>query len=818
MSINNNQNFQIFSWNSRSLYKKLSELKIEIDKYQPQIVCISETWLKPNREPNFRNYVPFFKHRHGNACGGGLLTLVRDNLSCSTKQLQIMPGSSLEIQCTTVYASNKSLDILNVYNPNANISLQEFNFYFNQLSTFSIVCGDFNAHHPLWDTISPPNITGRNLANAVLESNLELLTTPNTPTHHSKANNTFSTLDLVFVSPNLAHLSNCKLFNKDLSSDHTPVVTDLAFKPLASFGKKRQKWIFETDNWDRWRNTLPDLKFSDDLEENVNSFTDRVIEHSKTTFKISSKFKSVKYSKPWWNNDCALAVEAKYKAKKNFIRCPTDANDQILKNAEKNSSKVIEKAKEASWRDFVSSINSDSTTQSVWSKISCLSGKYKPNKHAPFYDRGNLISDPKTKADLLANHYAKDFNTPFPTKLGQSFLIPLSFALVDEEIEGYNSEISLYEISSNISNLKNSSPGADMFHNKFLKNLPFSYLNFLHNLFNQSFTYSLLPKSWKSALIVPILKPGKDAMKVESFRPISLLSCPMKLLERIICNRMYHYIESNNLFSSSQSAFRKRLGTADQHFKLDTAVKTCLGRGQILVAVFIDLSKAYDVVWHMGLLYKLLKCGFKGRLLRWIREFLTERSFSVLSEGEYSESHKIKSGLPQGSILSPLLFNVMLSDLPKLERVTFMEYADDLTFYAVGDDISQVKLLIQEQLNELQIWARQWGFKMNPSKTTAMLFTNRRQVLPPVIKLAGEPVLFVTSHKFLGLTLDSPKLSYRNHIQNLKTALIPSVNILKMLSYKHWGADKKSLIRIYKALVRSKIDYGSIYNASASQI
>ena len=274
-------------------------------------------------------------------------------------------------------------------------------------------------------------------------------------------------------------------------------------------------------------------------------------------------------------------------------------------------------------------------------------------------------------------------------------------------------------------------------------------------------------------------------------------------------------LESKFVLRPSQGGFRKRLCCIDQVSKLESDIRLALSEKKILVAVFIDLEKAFDSVWHLGLVYKLSRLGIKGKMLAWIKEYLQGRKYKVFFEGEYSSEKPIYSGVPQGAILSPLLFNVMMCDLPLENGVSSTEYADDIAFSFASSDPLEVQEKMNKQMDIFYKWCREWGLSINITKTKAMYFTNRRLV-PPDIELSNVPLEYVPTYRYLGLLLDSPKLTWKNHIEFLKDSSAQRVNILKSVSAHHWGADRKMLLNLYFSLIRSRFDYGcQVYINSA---
>ena len=190
-----------------------------------------------------------------------------------------------------------------------------------------------------------------------------------------------------------------------------------------------------------------------------------------------------------------------------------------------------------------------------------------------------------------------------------------------------------------------------------------------------------------------------------------------KVLEFLINKRLSFFLEQRGSFRASQGWFCRRLAAVDQVARLEAAICTALTTRSALVVVFCDISTAFDRVWHTGLLYKLSRCGVRGTLLRWIRAYLTGRTFQVQLEGETSSTRHVRSGVPQGAILSPLLFNVMMRDLPSVQGVRVADYADDVAFFTSSHDITTATVRMQSQLDMFNAWTKQWGLTLNLTKT-----------------------------------------------------------------------------------------------------
>ncbi|KAF2350992.1 Endonuclease/exonuclease/phosphatase [Trinorchestia longiramus] len=211
------------------------------------------------------------------------------------------------------------------------------------------------------------------------------------------------------------------------------------------------------------------------------------------------------------------------------------------------------------------------------------------------------------------------------------------------------------------------------------------------------------PVGWKWGIWLPILKPGKDPEQDSSYRPICLLSCIGKLMECMIQRRLEYWVETNNLMLGEQAGFRRGKSTMDSLLIAKDFIANTFPRKQICVVVYFNLDGAYDSVWHEGIIYKLMASGLEKTYVKWLKNYLTGRTTSVRSGAAQSEGVPITWGLPQGAVLSPLLFNIMLSDLPVADGVQLIIYAD-ITILSKGDSLTEVRACLQRYLDSLAAW------------------------------------------------------------------------------------------------------------------
>ncbi|GFV25525.1 RNA-directed DNA polymerase from mobile element jockey [Trichonephila clavipes] len=243
-------------------------------------------------------------------------------------------------------------------------------------------------------------------------------------------------------------------------------------------------------------------------------------------------------------------------------------------------------------------------------------------------------------------------------------------------------------------------------------------------------TLRYFPKSWKTAVVVPILKPGKNSASAESYRPISLLPVLSKLAEKVILARLNDHLEREKILISEQHGFRPRLSTSHQLLRVVEFIKEGNNKDECTAAVFLDIQKAFDRVWHTGLLFKLITYKIPPPLIFLLKSYISDRSFTVKINRTYSQFKKINAGVAQGSILAPTLFNLYVNDIIKNTNTQICLYADDTAILSRQRNLNTLVENINEHLAHLEIWFSVWKIAINSSKTKAVFFSKRQ---PPEI-------------------------------------------------------------------------------------
>lgn len=266
---------------------------------------------------------------------------------------------------------------------------------------------------------------------------------------------------------------------------------------------------------------------------------------------------------------------------------------------------------------------------------------------------------------------------------------------------------------------------------------------------------SYFPTKWKEAVIIPVRKPGKPASDVSSYRPISVLPTMSKIFDRIILTRMKAHVEDRQLIPNFQFGFRSEHSTTHQLLRVMNQIKTGFDRTQSTGMVLLDLKCAFNSVWHDGVIYKMEQYGFLLYLTKLIQSFLDHRRFSVKVNNNMSELKTIPAGVPQGAIISPIIFNIFMSDFLTDHPSTTAQYDDDVVYLATAKQASSVKKHLQNAVNIFSKYVRNWRLKINPQKSEAVFFTRRRHFRAfPKKELVIEDhnVPWCDSAKYLGVT------------------------------------------------------------------
>ena len=340
----------------------------------------------------------------------------------------------------------------------------------------------------------------------------------------------------------------------------------------------------------------------------------------------------------------------------------------------------------------------------------------------------------------------------------------------NQEFSGSMSSLNLtYDvILTNLLKLDPStSPGPDGLHPQMLRSCAVALAYPLYVVFTRSLRDGCVPSTWKRSLVVPLFKAGSRCNPL-NYRPVSLTSVCCKVMERSIANHIMNYLEENNLLSSRQFGFRAGHSTEDQLLWMYGRVSKWVDAGGIVDVVYLDFSKAFDVVCHSLLLDKLRLLGFHGQVVDWVRSFLVGRSLSVLVSGVNSSERNVISGVPQGSVLGPILFLIYINFVASEVDSFWVAFADDFKIgivYPNGPDSGSESCSLQQDLDSIVRKSQSWNLKLNIDKCVAMRFGKRSLHNFSMVRYSidGRELEFVTSYRDLGVVVDC-SLRFHVHI------------------------------------------------------
>ena len=490
--------------------------------------------------------------------------------------------------------------------------------------------------------------------------------------------------------------------------------------------------------------------------------------------------------KAWWSAEVEQEVGERRRAF--AIAHRSDEDRQAYISASRRASSVIAKAKAEAWQTTCTSLSPKSNPKSVHSLLRSIAGSPSSSSSSPNFPNG---SSPRESASVYAAYLRSHFSVSQPKALrsrARGYLTELRRATCSvESHSSFCSPFSPAEFLAAASNLSSSTAtGPDKVAYPMLKHLPRSGMDFLLHIFNLSWSSHSFPSIWKTSSIIPIHKMGKPLDSPASFRPISLTSCVSKLFERIILSRLLFFLESNSILSPRQAGFRPGRSTLDQILYLSQSISDGFNKprpGSRTILSTIDFSKAFDSVWHPALFHKLISAGLPPCFARWTQSFLSDRRAFVVFQNHKSRSFRVRLGVPQGSVLGPVLFSLFINDLPASlpSSVSCSFYADDLAIWSSSSpSVPTAVEATQGALFRLEHWSEYWCLPLNPSKCEAYFFSvdPHQANLQPNLLLLGSLLRFNPTPTFLGVTFDRT-LSFSKHVSSLISP-ITNPNITKL--------------------------------------
>jgi len=616
----------------------------------------------------------------------------------------------------------------------------------------------------------------------------------------------------------------------ELNGAHRPLkITYAANVPSSPKLPKRAYWRLNSANANNFKRALEN-KFQNFIDEHKSKTPEEtLIELTRRTIETAitnvGKAKSSNDPKnnPWWNQTIASLIKQKKRARRKSQKQRTPENKAKYDELQKRTKRAIRKAK-AEHDEKKYQRRAQKSPSAVWEQF-----KRDTNPtYIPITIRkqnGDLTNDPEKTAELIRDTFDRTSKGQDceedngHQKLVQEYLTShkSDYEPTTMPNEHYNKLFNIEELKEAIQQAKEGAPGHDEIHYWFLKNSGINFKTALLQTINKFWENGKMPTAWKTAHVIPIPKPKKDKTNPANYRPISLLSCAAKTMERMIKNRLYWQAETNKWLSPHQSAFRRDRNTTDALLNLIEEGYEAIRKREEVLAVFLDIKKAYDTVWHDGLIYKLHQKGLRGRMLHYINNFLRERICVVKLQGIQSNPYFPTAGVPQGSVLSTLLFNIYVNDATKIPspHTSIELFADDVTLWTRCQSRKQGTNEMNKTLEELNNWAKKWRLTFSETKSSYMVLSRRTRTPDwqhgPILN--KRPLIQKKTQKLLGITLDS-KLRWTEHINTTQQSGNRKLNILKRFAGGTFTR-RTNLRTLYLGFIRPTLEYASACWTSA---
>lgn len=788
--------YWILQWNCRGIKGKINELKTRIETWgdkSPDILLLQET-------------------RHANLKVRGYNTYLNRTVITNTSKQEkegvavlLIKETHPQSQINTDFACNEDEELVGATTTIGKKTYSFFSFYQkpgkgdehyrwikriqNITQHKSIVGGDFNAEHSVWG--NQDNRKGMNLLHQMHGNSFECLNKPGGNTRLGNKNQKDTTPDSSWTRgvPEV----DWEAHDDTWGSDHVPIIITL-------HRKTREKRTARVTNWDKFREILKkkiQVEGPTDIEKHIK----KAAQEATTTTQVDA-------DAPNPDHHLTNLQEARHKALLRYRRKKTDTSRRIILNrATQEVTAYTRKLRKQTWIQHCEGFNDRTGVKKLWNTYRAMLGKKKEK---------NTGRNLALKLNMSEEELAQ--------KLGETFFpqpddwTPLLIEHTEERKE-QDVKFSIEELNYAISRAKKgTAPGEDGVTPAMLKNLPDEGKHALLDHYNRIWEEHTLPQGWKHSTVIPIPKPNKPKDKMANLRPISLTSNICKTMERMVLERINWTLESRNSLHPMQTGFRKGLCTQDSLAMLhhDLTSRKVTKVPKFLVAV--DIRKAFDSIPHKSVIASAKENGIEGNMLRFIQDFLEERTYKVkVGETEGLIQYN-RIGVPQGAILSPTLFNITMTALAKkLEKIpnlSFTIYADDVTIWTKGGQTGKQVKAIKEALRAIDDFAEEVGLQVAPEKTALVIIATPegRKATASKHKFtsAGRQLEPTSSTKILGMNISQDGKA-KEWLEGLRKSWTHILGIIRRTATKSWGANENTLRTLIHAFLVSKAIYGYNY-------
>lgn len=808
---------KISFWNARGLRNKIFEVFDYIITNNIDVFLISETGLNNGIKLNCHSDYIMYRADRTNQSGGGVAIIIKKTIKHTL--LPHLNTKVIEAIGISIHGTIEDLKVISAYFPGKNVNCETLNDFKNDILKLTergsnfLVCGDLNSRHRFWNCLKS-NRAGKTLFQLISQNRFSLLHPP-TPTYIPAGRiGKPSILDVCLTNrqqfTSLLHTTN------SFYSDHYPVnfSTNLAVEIRERVSLVK---CYNKANWKHFQNkvkqsidlnqrTFDEIDCTTKIDERINlmySVINEAIDESIP--KVNPKTFNYKLTQ-----DLQLLIRLRNTRRRQFQRTKNPLLKVVVRDLNKTIQSQIIELRNKSWNNFIKSFEPGS--KPFWKATKLI--RRKNNFIPPLKINNSMFTTDQEKTELFAQTlYSSHMLTTDYSNSCTLNMVNESVARIDNEVVDTN-EIKITtvrEIKLIIKSLKSSkSPGDDGINNKVIKKFPSKLLILLTYIFNACMKYSYFPDNWKIGKVIVILKPNKDPSNPSSYRPITLLSSIAKLFERILSKRLNDFITSNNVLPDEQFGFRACHSTNHQIDRLQKDIKLFRSSKESTGVLLLDVERAFDTVWHNGLLHKLFSINLPTYLLKMFRSYLTNRPSYVTISSAKSTPYIAPAGVPQGAVLSTTFFNIFTADIPKPTNCRSYYYADDVALVFHNVDPNYIITNLENSYLQLKHYYNAWKIKINPDKSQCMFFTRRRNTmfLPARnIVLDNKQIPWEDHIKYLGVILDK-RLTYKNHVDYSIERANKYIKILYPFINRRSELTLKNKLLLFKSIFRPILTYG----------
>lgn len=798
-------------WNANGVLSRRDELLAFVTTHEFSVALLSETHLRnPNRFAMANHHVyrtdrPIAANQRS---AGGTAILVNHNVR--HEEIALPPLERLEATGVLVHTARGPLRLFAVYSaPNAKLVLGDLDALLDSpLPT--IIAGDLNCKDPAWNS-RRGNAKGLRLRAHAIRSGFDVYG-PTEPTHIHH-NTTADVLDIVLMK-NCQHSLELETL-AELSSDHNPVRITIGDELLPAPQAPRRCW--RRADWDAYRVAVSETVATSpittpaELDKAVSQLTDTIVAAVERSVPLLPPSHCSIYDLP---PSLMAAIREKNKARRQWQQLRTPDRKARYNKLERELTRDIAVFRGKRWEQTVGELKPEDA--SIWTMTRKLLNRAEPSP--PLQGRNHLACSPRDKAEVLADSLEAQFtpNPPNAHSAGVEQTVTRHLA-ANRPRDQSPPPVTRSQVTDIVVGLPSKkAPGADGVTNTMIRELPEEGALRLVAIINASLQLQHFPTPWKCAKVIVFPKPGKPLRDPANYRPISLLSCLSKVLEKVVLSRLKDFVDRHDLLIPQQFGFRPKHSTTHQLLRVTNHIREGLKNQKSTGVIFLDIAKAFDRVWHTGLVGKLISQGFDGYLINWVVSYLDSRSFFVALRGEQSTTRPIAAGVPQGGLISPLLFNLLTNDIPTdLPDTQLALYADDAAIYCQTHTGGAMRRRLQASVDKVCAYYHRERILVNATKTEATFFTRRTKVVRPLIRVAGEAVQWRPHSRYLGVVLDK-RLTFAEHLRQTSTKAYRKLAALRPL-FRARSMLAATKVRLYEAIIRPTMTYASPIWANAAR-